>query len=564
MSRLVVLLLLLLPALPHRVAAETAPPVAMVAAADPLAVSAGLAILKAGGNAMDAAVAVQMVLGVVEPQSSGLGGGAFLLHYDAASGRVTSWDGRETAPAAARPDLFLDPDGNPMPFREAVLGGRAVGVPGTARMLEAAHRAHGKLPWADLIAPAIRLADEGFPVSQRLAHDIAANTDRVRRQPAARAYFLAPDGAPLAAGTMLRNQPLADTLRAVAAEGADALNRGAIAADISAAVRADPNPGSMTPDDLARYAPKQRPPVCGPYRGHTICGMGPPSSGGVAVLQILGVLAHFDLPHMPPAGADAAQALVEAERLAYADRARYLADTDFVPVPVAGLIASDYLAIRAQAIDLDHAIPLPRAGNPLWSSAPPALAPQPAQAEHGTSDVAIVDAAGNAVSLTTTIEGEFGTGLMVRGFVLNNELTDFSFRPEIDGRLVANRVQPGKRPRSAMAPTLVFDHRGKLELVLGSAGGARIIDYVAQALVQMLDWHRTPAQALAAPHVLSTGDAVELEADTPAALLGSALAARGQKVVVRPLLSGSAAIAITPEGLAGAADPRREGVALGE
>ena len=562
MSRLVVLLLLLLPSLPPRVAAET--PTAMVAAADPLAVSAGLSILKAGGNAMDAAIAVQMVLGVVEPQSSGLGGGAFLLHYDAASGRVTSWDGRETAPAGARPDLFLAPDGNPMPFREAVLGGRAVGVPGTARMLEAAHRANGKLPWAALIAPAIRLAEAGFPASGRLAHDIAVNADKLRRQPAARGYFLTPDGAPLVAGTILRNQPLADTMRALAAEGADALNRGAIAANISAAVRADPNPGSMTPDDLAAYTPKERSPVCGPYRGHTVCGTGPPSSGGVAVLQILGMLAHFDLPHLAPDGADAAQAIVEAERLAYADRARYLADTDFVPAPVAGLVAPDYLAIRAQAIDLDRAIPQPRAGNPLWPSALPALAPQPSQLEHGTSDVAIVDAAGNAVALTTTIESEFGTGLMVRGFVLNNELTDFSFRPEIDGRLVANRVQPGKRPRSAMAPTLVFDNKGKLELVLGSAGGARIIGYVAQALVEMLDWHRTPAQALAAPHVLSIGDAAELEADTPAVRLGPALAARGQKIVVRPLPSGSAAIAVTAEGLAGGADPRREGIALGE
>lgn len=562
MSRLILVFLL---ALTQRVTAETTPPAsAMIAAADPRAVVAGLAILKAGGSAMDAAVAVQMVLGVVEPQSSGLGGGAVLLHYDAASRRVTSWDGRETAPAAARSDLFLDHEGNPLPFREAVAGGRSVGVPGTARMLEAAHRAYGRLPWADLIAPAIRLAEEGFPVSQRLARDIASNADKLRRQPAARAHFLTPDGTPLPAGTTLRNPPLADTLRAVAAEGADALNRGAIAADIAATVRADPNPGGMTPDDLATYAPKQRPPVCGPYRGHTVCGMGPPSSGGVAVLQILGELAHFDLPHITPDGADAAQAIVEAERLAYADRARYLADSDFVAVPVAGLVATNYLAIRAQAIDLDHAVAQPRAGNPLWPQALPALAPQPAQAEHGTSDVAIVDAKGDAVALTTTIETEFGSGLMVRGFVLNNELTDFSFRPEIDGRVVANRVQPGKRPRSAMAPTLVFDHGGKLELVIGSAGGARIIGYVAQALVEMLDWGRSPAQALAAPHVLSIGDAAELEAATQAVQLGPALAARGQKIVVRPLLSGSAAIALTPSGLAGSADPRREGVARGE
>ncbi len=533
----------------------------MVAAGNPRAAEVGLDILREGGNAVDAAVAVQMVLGLTEPQASGLGGGAYLLYYDAASRQVTSWDGRETAPAAARPDMFLRPDGQPMSEREAGLGGRAVGVPGALRMLEAVQKRHGKLAWAALMQPAIRLAEDGFTVSPRMAALIAEDADDLRRQDAARAYFL-PGGQPLQAGTLLRNPDYAEALRAIAANGANGLLRGPIAAEIATAVRTDPSPGLLTTDDLAAYQARERVPVCAAYRGHRICGMGPSSSGGVAVLETLGLLSHFDLPRVDPGSADAAQLLVEAERLAMADRNAYLADTDFVPAPLPGLLAADYLTARAQQIDLDHAIAAPRAGNPQWDH--PSPPPQSAQAEHGTSDIAIIDAQGNAVSMTTTVQDPFGSGLLVHGFLLNDELTDFSRRPTIDGRPVANRVEPGKRPRSSMAPSLVMDADGTLQAVLGSAGGGRIIGYVVQALVGLLDWHMEPSRVVALPHVLSQGATAELEADTPAVDLAAALQARGESIVRPVMTSGTQIILVTPAGLVGGADPRKEGVAVGE
>ena len=534
----------------------------MVAAAHPLAAEAGLQVLRDGGTAADATVAIQMVLALVEPQSSGLGGGSLALSYVKATSEVLAWDGREAAPAAAGPDLFLGRDGKPMPYIEAALGGRAVGVPGAIRMLEALHRAQGKLAWDRLLAPAIRLAEQGFAISPRLAVSIAADAEHLRRQPAARAYFFQPDGTALPAGAILVNRPLADTLRAIAAGGADALLRGPIASEIATTVRSDPSPGLITTDDLAAYTARSRPAVCGEYRGRRVCGMGPPSSGGVAVLQILGLLEHFDVAGLEREGVDQAQLLIEAEKLAYADRNKYLADTAFVAVPLHGLLDPAYLTIRAQGISLDHANPAPVAGNPEFGKSD--LAPALPQPEHGTSQIAVIDDLGNAVSMTTTVQDPFGSRLMVRGFLLNDELTDFAFMPESDGRSVANRVEGGKRPRSSMSPTLVFMPDGALSIVAGSQGGGRIIGFVAQTLIRMIDLGMTPQQAIAAPHIQTTGIVAEIEADTSAAKLAELLRARGQTVRVIPIDSGQQAIMVTPTGMIGAGDPRREGLALGD
>lgn len=555
---LALLLLLPITTLAQPVVAERQ----MVVASHPLAAEAGRAMLRAGGSAMDAAIAVQAVLSLVEPQASGIGGGAFLLHWDPGARELTAWDGRETAPAAARGDLFLR-DGRPMGFLEAIVGGRAVGVPGVMRMLEEAHRAHGKLPWADLFAPAIRLAEEGFPVSARLAQAIATSAETLRRDPAARALFFDASGAPLAEGATLRNPALAETLRALAEQGADALHRGPIAADIVNAVRRHANPGLMTADDLAGYAPRRAAALCVPYRVYTVCSP-PPPSGGAVVLQILGLLGHFDMD-ADPASLDSAMLLSETGRLAFADRNRYMADPGFSPVPTVGLLDPAYVTLRAQMLSLDRAIAAPRPGNPRRFGPP--LASQPPQPENGTAHMAIVDAEGRALSMTTTVESVFGARVVVRGFVLNNQLSDFSFVPDLEGRPVANRVEGGKRPRSSMSPLIAF-YDGELELVTGSAGGSRIIGYVVQSVAGTLDWNLDPQAAAALPHVGALNALTELEQGTAAASLATALIGRGVPVEAREMNSGTNLIRVQRDGasrrLLGGTDPRREGAVAGD
>ena len=535
----------------------------MVASASGPASEVGRQVLRDGGSALDASIAMAIIMTLTEPQASGIGGGALMLHFDGESRAIQAWDGRETAPAAATPRLFLREDGTPMPFAAAMEGGRSVGVPGLLRMLEAAHRQHGRLPWARLVAPTIALSEQGFPISPRLAAAIAANADALRRDPGARAYFFAPDGTPLPTGHILRNPALAETLHLVATEGADALHRGPFAAEISAAVRGHRNPGGMTEQDLADYAPRSRAPVCAPYRIYRVCGFGPPSSGGVAVGQILGVLEHFDLRGLDPRGVEAAHLLGEAGRLAFADRNTYLADEDFVRVPLRGLLDGSYLMLRAQMIDRARAMAPPRAGNPNWREG--TLAPHDVEYGNGTTHITAIDGWGDAVSMTSTVEAVMASRIFVRGFLLNNQLTDFSFAPEAEGRPVANRVEPGKRPRSSMSPSIVLDGEGRPVLLVGSAGGARIIGHVAQTIVAVLDWNLDPAEALALPRIGVVGTAgIEVEAGTSAAALAPLLEARGHRVDVREINSGLTAIRITPQGMLGAADPRREGTALGD
>lgn len=533
----------------------------MIAATNPLAAKAGAKVLAAGGGAADAMVAAQAVLGLVEPQSSGLGGGAFLVWYDAGSGEVTTLDGRETAPLAATPTLFQDDAGEPLKFFDAVVGGRSVGVPGTPALMQAAHDRWGKADWGGLFDDAIALAEGGFAVSPRLADLVAGDAERLSRYPATRDYFL-PGGVPLQAGATLTNPAYGRTLRALAAHGAQAFYAGAIADDIVTTVRtAAGNPGVMAPVDLAIYRVKERPPVCVAYRAHDVCGMGPPSSGALTVGQILGMLDGYDLS-AGPIDANVWRLIGDASRLAFADRGRFMADSDFVPVPVAGLVDPAYLAGRAALLAGDDALPEVAPGAPEFDHALN-WADDASLEFPSTSHISIVDAAGNALSMTTTIENGFGARLMTGGgFLLNNELTDFSFRSHDRGVPVANRVEPGKRPRSSMAPTIVLKD-GRPVLVLGSPGGSRIIGYVAKTIIAHLDWGLDVQAAVALPHLVNRFGTYDLEEGTPAAGLEAGLTALGYEVGSRELNSGLHAISVG-DGLLGGADPRREGIALGD
>ena len=533
----------------------------MVAAANPLAVEAGARVLREGGTAADALVAVQLVLGLVEPQSSGLGGGAFLVWYDAQSGELSTLDGRETAPMAATPTLFQDAAGQPLAFYDAVVGGRSVGVPGTPALLAEAHAKWGRAAWGSLFAEAIALAEDGFEVSPRLAAMVAQDAIRLFGTRATRDYFF-PGGERLLAGAVLKNPDYAETLRLFSAEGPTPFYTGDIAADIVAAVKgADGNPGVMDEVDLAIYSVEQREAVCAPYRGVDVCGMGPPSSGGLTVGQILGLLAPFDMGAMRPDSIEAWRLIGDASRLAFADRGRYMADSDYVPVPVKGLLDQDYLRKRSRLLERDAALQEVAAGEPEFDHALD-LADDVSIELPSTSHISIVDRFGNVASMTTTIENAFGSRLMVRGFMLNNELTDFSFVSHENGRPVANGVAPGKRPRSSMAPTIVMQD-GAPVLAVGSPGGSRIIGYVAKTIVAYLDWGMDVQSAVALPHLVNRFGTYDVEAGTEALDLLPGLTALGFDVAPQVLVSGLHAISIG-ETLQGGADPRREGIALGE
>ena len=534
----------------------------MVVAAHPLAAEAGLAILRQGGSALDAGIATQMVLNVVEPQSSGIGGGAFILYWDAINKTLTSVDGRETAPAAATPDLFLDANGKPLPRADVMASGRSVGVPGVIASLALAHETFGKLPWADLFQPAIKLARDGFPVPPRLAVQLA-DIGPQSFAPAAREYFFDKGGRSWPTGYKLHNPALADTLSVIAREGPKAFYGGDIARDIVAAIADDKRgSGKLSLSDFTDYRAKQREPVCVPYRAYEVCGMGPPSSGGVAVAQTLGIAA-YDLGKAP-LEVEPTHLIAEAERLSYADRARYLADSDFISVPLAGLLDPKYLAERRALIDPARALQNVAAGKPP-NIREGSFGNDTTQESAGTSHISIVDQAGNAFSMTTSIEQAFGARLMVRGFLLNNQLTDFSFVPlDAEGRPVANRVQGGKRPRSTMDPTIIFAEGRELRHVLGSPGGTAIALFNLKAILALTDWQLNPTDAAALANFGAPGDLFLLEPGLALDPLAAAMQKLGHKVKRVPLSSGLHIISVTPNGLEGGADPRRDGVALGD
>lgn len=532
----------------------------MVAAANPHAVKAGADVLAAGGTAADALVAVQMMLGLVEPQSSGLGGGAFLVWYDANTEQLVTIDGRETAPLAATPRLFQDEEGEPLGFFDAVVGGRSVGTPGTPALLAEVHRRWGNKDWPTLLKPAMDLAEAGFTVSPRLARLVEGDAERLASSEITAAYFM-PDGTPVQVGDTLTNAPYAETLRTLSAEGIGAFYAGDLARAIVATVQGAPgNPGVLSEVDMAIYRVKERPAVCASYREHEVCGMGPPSSGALAVGQTLGMLEAHDLS----AGSqdvDVRRLIGDASRLAFADRGRYVADTDYVPVPIEGMLDPAYLAERGALLDGEMALEDVTPGTPDFDHALNWADDRSIELP-STSHISIVDAAGNVASMTTTIENGFGSRLMVGGFLLNNELTDFSFASHADGIPIANRVEPGKRPRSSMSPTIVMKDGAPL-IALGSPGGSRIIGYTTQAIIGMIDWGMTPQEAAAIPNAVNRFGTYDVEEGTQAETLTDGLSAAGFEVNARALTSGLHIIAIG-DGLQGGADPRREGIALGD
>jgi gamma-glutamyltranspeptidase/glutathione hydrolase len=535
----------------------------MVAAANPYAVNTGYKILKQGGSAVDAAIAVQMVLGLVEPQSSGIGGGAFMLFWNNQSKNLSSYDGRETAPMAVTENYFINKiDKKPMDWWKALVGGRSVGVPGVLKMLELAHHEHGKLPWNTLFDDAIKLAESGFVVSDRLHQLIKKRFNPgLDRYEASRKYFF-PGGKPLQPGIVVKNRLLADAYKLIAKHGTDVFYKGEIAKDIIKAVKdTEENPGVLSATDLINYKAKKRDPVCAPYRLYMICSMGPPSSGGLTVIQILSLLSHFDLSKYHPLSKESVHLFTQAARLAFADREMYMADTDYVKTPITELIDQSYLEKRAKQIKYDNDMGKAAAGAFYVEKS---YAPGNSPEYPSTSHISIIDKYGNAISMTTSIEMAFGSTVMTNGFLLNNTLTDFSFKPERNGIPVANRVQPGKRPRSSMSPTMVFNKDNKLVLIIGSPGGSRIINYVAKTIIAVLDWGLDIQDAIDLPNFSNRNGATDLEKNTPITKIAEELELMEHTINIRPLNSGLHGILIRDNKLRGGADSRREGTIMGD
>ena len=533
----------------------------MISAANPLAVETGYKILKSGGSAVDAMIATQTVLGLTEPQSSGLGGGAFLVYYDAKKGKLTTFDGRETAPLAATPELFQHKNGTPLTFFDAVVGGLSVATPSTVKLMGDMHARYGKKPWAELLAPAKALAEGGFAVSPRLASLIELDQARLKTYPDTRKYFFDYKGKPLTEGTIIKNPAYANTLKILQKQGADAFYQGNIAEEMATKVQhAAVNPGLLTKEDFQSYRTKERPVVCSPYREYDICGMGPPSSGALTVSQILGIIESAGIENFPKESPQAWQIIGDATRLAFADRNRYIADTDYVPLPQ-GLLDKDYLAKRAKLIKEGSALGKASPGQPRWDK-PIAQADDQSLELPSTTHIAIVDREGNMISMTSSIENGFGARMMSHGFLLNNQLTDFSFVAVENGMPIANRVEPGKRPRSSMSPIIVMKNN-RPYMVIGSPGGARIIGYVANTLIRHIEWGVPVQTAINSPNVQNRSGVYELEAGTNAENLQAPLEKMGYTVNIRDMNSGLQAILIKDGQLIGASDPRREGTAMG-
>jgi gamma-glutamyltranspeptidase/glutathione hydrolase len=544
----------------HIVKAAQPAATGMVSAADPRAAAAGVEILNAGGSATDAAIATMLALNVVEPQSSGMGGGTFFVRHDATSGKINTIDGREAAPIAADGKWFFDANSKPLSHFAAVPGGRSVGVPGQLRVMAMAHAQSGKLPWAQLFQPAIRLARDGFRASPRLANALVQYSGHMDAN--GRAIFMDASGKPWPAGTIIKNPKQAELFDRVARLGPNAFYTGGTAQRLVTTVNnATRNPSKMTIDDVSSYRAKPRAPLCGTYRAYRICGMGPPSSGGFTVLMILKQLERFDMAKLGKESPVAWHLFAESSRLAYADRDMYVGDPDFVSVPLAGLLSRNYIASRSALISPDKSIADVAPGTP--PGAPPRKR-VPASETPGTTDLVVTDKAGNVVEVTTTIEGPWGSGLSVDGIMLNNELTDFDIVPDKDGYLVANRVGPGKRPRSSMAPTIVYGPDGKVRLAIGAAGGSTIIAQVAKAIVAVVDWKMSAQDAIGLGLIYAPGQTAVAESGTQAETMVPQLRALGEKIMVSPLGLKANAIERVGGKWVGAADPRSEGVAMGQ